>query len=1386
MEPNVSWLPLSREARLTPSCPKPEGVTGPQEFLARDGRSAASASSRVTVTVTRPRHSGAALPVPQEASPRLEGRAGAGGTSREGADTPGTSLAVTRVGAPHASGTASSGDREQGIQRLRQAVLQSRAVVASRWGISSDGGRGAVAGDVELPSEPSHPEEGSAVPVVRVVSECEKSKSAVTQPSEDSPPKKSVPKMPPAAAQTTPQQLLVLKVKKKQPLHGKKGVLKRVALPAGPTRHVSISDLQNTAAEELPVKSVSGATDSGSKGSSGALFSSRPSFLLRFPSNLSDGDADDLNLTASGFLSSSYSPSESPEKSFDLPSSSSPEYVSSLDSFKMFRTLPKLPVQVGSPEQLKSQAPAPPRLSAQSSPGGLSLELQGQARSLPKPSGQARSQLCSSGGEPDTPTRVVPSSEKGTEGRQAEGEKAEPRLGKTVSIVPGRSSGSAGKRLSSRVLSGAVKQREQGDHSSDNVSEAASAKRSVESKAVEDDASRVSSGASGVDVSSKFATRTESAETKQLAKTAAFKRKQKKTRFVNDTSEPVPGVDPRVEELAAEEDFDRNIVADLDTVVFDDRLSPAVARLRQERLELARWVRRLREGRGHAETRDLRPEIYPKTRGVEAGDAALAANYVRDDFEPRLEVPLEPRGDGMEEILAKEAQMPSTAVWQLEQIKKANHLRLAQQQRHIGLLQKALRKAQREAKQASRTAEGEEDTSSDESGSDMSPREAERAILQEQCATLLERVHLEADSKDAYKRAVFAIQGQKDRTVEKYRALRDRLNAAHTVTRVEQAKREEEQENVEDLRDRLERKVEMLKKVTSTSEQYEFQLLKLQQRYEELARYLLEAQEKVSSYQEGLREARSNFEHEVALLQIEKSKTSRLSQRVKEQEKFIGRMEITLRIERDKVLSREKTIQDLREALEEKDQLLIEARDEVHQERERLASEQRQHEHSRVQIANLQQECLNREKDVELLRAQRNIAVEQDEAIERLADDFRLLLESSREQSTSMEQVLDEVEDRRQKALLLLHKALQKLGTTGTGGTTKTGDAAQASVDTLAAMQKLEADRSAELDTLRAIRDRLQKEIEEQRTVMQRLADENREALSENSDLKKRLATSKKREADLLDDIDNLSSRIHHLTERAISLFPAQGRTGSDSVVSAIRQMQKGGTFEKWHAAKKKITMKFIKLNKKNQLVWTAEKLGSMSTAKAINLSEIASVEFGTQSSACRARMEVARARDQEILPWRCFAIYTPRVSYLFTAPDDEVAAAWVVGLGRLVAASSTAPNITSRRELCLKRAKMKLAHYCEQRGISQVKMWKDALAAAAKSMPRSHGPESTSHRKSTSQHRSAPARSPSRPRRSSTDEVEGRRTIFRMTSAEKRTLMETGVAKQAPDAQPG
>lgn len=126
---------------------------------------------------------------------------------------------------------------------------------------------------------------------------------------------------------------------------------------------------------------------------------------------------------------------------------------------------------------------------------------------------------------------------------------------------------------------------------------------------------------------------------------------------------------------------------------------------------------------------------------------------------------------------------------------------------------------------------------------------------------------------------------------------------------------------------------------------------------------------------------------------------------------------------------------------------------------------------------------------------------------------------------------------------------------------------------------------TSQLKGLRSMRDRLQKENEEQRTVMARLADENRRIVAEASELQDRLATSTEREADLLRDLGSLSSRIRHLTDRAISLFPAQGRTGSDSVVREISQMQKGATFEKCHLVKKKTTMKFIRVRTKMLLL---------------------------------------------------------------------------------------------------------------------------------------------------------------------------------------------------------
>lgn len=87
--------------------------------------------------------------------------------------------------------------------------------------------------------------------------------------------------------------------------------------------------------------------------------------------------------------------------------------------------------------------------------------------------------------------------------------------------------------------------------------------------------------------------------------------------------------------------------------------------------------------------------------------------------------------------------------------------------------------------------------------------------------------------------------------------------------------------------------------------------------------------------------------------------------------------------------------------------------------------------------------------------------------------------------------------------------------------------------------------------------------------------------------------------------------------------------------------------------------------------------------------------------------------------------------------------------------------------------------------GITQVKMWKDALATATGSRPHSHGIRPANYQKAGAQHSSPSAVMSTGPRQSSTSEPGGRRTIFRMTTAEKKTLMGMEGAKQAQEEQP-
>ncbi|EPR58029.1 hypothetical protein TGGT1_208340 [Toxoplasma gondii GT1] len=790
--------------------------------------------------------------------------------------------------------------------------------------------------------------------------------------------------------------------------------------------------------------------------------------------------------------------------------------------------------------------------------------------------------------------------------------------------------------------------------------------------------------------------------------------------------EPLPAdgsVEPFVEERAAEEDFDREtMLDDFDIPSTATGLSPAVERLRQERVALARWVRRLR-GTGTAmQQKHMRVEKYLKPHQDLPGlDIKLAANYPPAAFEPPLTEAVEARGDRMEEILMKDAQMPSAKVWQLEQTNRQRLKHLAQQRKHISILQRALRKSQRETRAAERKLRGDDETSSSSESSAPSPREAERLILQEQCESLMDRVKAETAHRESYQRAWFLEQRQKERVAEKYNVLQRRLKAAQTVTRMEQAKQEEKQENIDDLKARLGERIEVLRRVTGTSEQYEYELVRLQRRYEALASYLKESQEKASSFEEGLREARSSLEHETALLQIEKNKSLNLGERLRERENAMERMKIELRLEQDRVLSREQTIQELRDSLNENAQLLLQAKDELVAEHERAEEERRRHEQTLIQAKTLQSNLLEAQQTIDTLMSEKAFADQQEAALKHLHENFLLLLESSQKQSDVLEETVEAMAKKKHKATQLLQRAVEEIQS---GIHRKSveeerlkADLAAAKARLSGAVEELEAERATQVETMNRAQDKYMEDHASYQKTCEAMRGEIEEQKARLEALTADLQEAKRRRDELEKWGEKMKEKNEALERRVVSSFSAQGRSGRGSMVRLVKRLQQGATMERANVGKKKVGKNFIKLTKDMQIVWTMEtkdKLAGFYKQKAIRLQHIVGIDYGTASAACRSRMAAASKRKEEILPWRCFEIRTLSTSYLFTAQSDDIAATWVVCLGRLVSQWSDAPNIKTHREVCVRRVKMKLQRYCQEKRITPRKMWLDAIARAS------------------------------------------------------------------------
>nr|CEL64404.1 TPA: hypothetical protein BN1204_003020 [Neospora caninum Liverpool] len=1230
---------------------------------------------------------------------------------------------------------AEPGNREEQVRLLRSAILKSRATVASRWrgnasvpGAVTGSAANSEAGHLSEPSDAS--EEGSPAldreqlePDAEMdnqelrISSSRKSRvfdseerdepsssavrasgrpaqSARVPVAEETPasPVRTTPKKggwiakgqakraQMAAAKTTPQQPLVLKVTRRKaiPAAAKRAVLKRVAFPNQPKKSPPPVVEEEKNEPEPETISLKRSDTWGLLTQEISPFRT-PSFLHGFSSE-SVGNADELNLTGSNifpFFSGSVS------SSGNSVSADPPRAVrdSCAGSAYMYQSLP-----------------AGARLPVSSSVSPFSSSASGSFRSA---SGF-----------------VKPPKER-QDGQMLEGDAEEVEESDDAESVEGADDAADAESVEEAgdaeelQAESAVESLDDGEEVP--FSSAAEYSGNLRLPSVLAESPECSASTRVGSLGEEGASRKPSAQRRARAPKKQPKKKKR---------EPLPvdgSVEPFVEELAAVEDFDRETMLDdaFELDADDKGLSPAVERLRQERIALARWVCRLK-GTGTAmQRKGMRLEKYLKPhQGPVDLDVRLAGNYPPVAFEPQLTHPLDARGAHMEELLLNDAQMPSTKVWQLEQSNRQRLKHLAQQRKHISILQRALRKSQREAREAERRFRGDdESTSSSDSGA-PSPRAAERLILQEQCENLVERIRAETAHRESYQRAWFLEQRQKQRVAEKYSVLQRRLKAAHTVTRMEQAKQEEKQENIDDLKERLGKRLETLRCVTNTSEQYEYELVKLQRRYETLVSYLRESQEKASSYEEGLREVRSSLEHETALLQIEKNKTLNLGERLRERDNAIERMKMELRLEQDKVLSREQTIQELRDSLNENAQLLMQARDELVAEQEKLDEERRRHDQTLVQAKNLQSDLRDSQQNVETLLKAKAVAEEQEAALRHLHENFLLLLESSQKQSDVLEETVDAVADRKHKATQLLQRALDEIRS---GINQKSKEEEQMKAELAAAnerlngaVEELQAERASQAESMNRAQDKYMEDHASYQKIFGELRDEIDEQKARIQSLTADLEKATRHEKQLEELTEKMKAKNTALEKRVVSSFQARGRSGKGSIVRLIKHLQQGTIMERANVNKKKVSKNLIKLTKDMQIVWTKEsgdKLPGFKQQKTIRLQHIVGIDFGTDSAACRSRMATTSKKQQEILPWRCFEVRTLSKAYLFTAPSDDIAAAWVICLGRLVAQWSDAPNIKTHREVCVRRAKMKLQRYCQKNRISPRTMWLDAIA---------------------------------------------------------------------------
>ncbi|OEH80079.1 hypothetical protein cyc_03854 [Cyclospora cayetanensis] len=285
-------------------------------------------------------------------------------------------------------------------------------------------------------------------------------------------------------------------------------------------------------------------------------------------------------------------------------------------------------------------------------------------------------------------------------------------------------------------------------------------------------------------------------------------------------------VEARLEEDACLEDFDRREMTD--RIIYEyttDPLTPQLEKLRDERVRLAEWAKRVGAQRlaagaeGQERTTGvlasvlLRGKICTaacenrrvgkaddgigrqqggRRRGKKTWDphfsrvlvqrairpplvrhlppqTDLAGTFPATDAEYPLNVDFSPRGEGIEQRMLQRALLPSTKVWQLEQRNKRLQRQTAKQREHLILLQAALRKKAAAEHPATSASEKRTDSFGAKEGDHLplQSRTLELQMYEQQCVYLGAQLDEEHDFARAYKE-------QLDKTLFKNIALKKR------------------------------------------------------------------------------------------------------------------------------------------------------------------------------------------------------------------------------------------------------------------------------------------------------------------------------------------------------------------------------------------------------------------------------------------------------------------------------------------------------------------------------------------------------------------------------------------------------------------------------------